>query len=121
MTALAGSMSTGAGAFLGIALGILLSVLLQALAGQWYMPPAFVGVCLLAAVLYLAWLDRQEPGANIERLARIWFARSGNKPSAPRACVLVARDAAELQVHVEQRHVALAAGGQGVVAILEAV
>jgi hydrogenase/urease accessory protein HupE len=45
---------------LGIGLGILLSVLLQALQGQWYMPLAFVTVCLVTAVVYLAWLDRQD-------------------------------------------------------------
>ncbi len=44
----------------GIALGLILSILLQALAGQWYMPLAFVTVCLGAAVAYLAWLDRQD-------------------------------------------------------------
>ena len=44
----------------GIALGLVLSILLQTLAGRWYMPAAFVGVCLAAAIAYLAWLDRQD-------------------------------------------------------------
>ncbi len=44
----------------GIALGIILSLLLRTFQGQWYMPVSFVAVCLGSAVLYLAWLDRQD-------------------------------------------------------------
>ncbi|MGD9642349.1 MAG: beta-ketoacyl synthase N-terminal-like domain-containing protein [Elusimicrobiales bacterium] len=57
-----------------------------------------------------AWLDRQEPAANIERLARGWFARCGSKPSARRACALVARDAAELLALASEAAEALRAG-----------
>jgi uncharacterized membrane protein len=45
---------------LGIGLGILLSLLVQHLAGQWYMPVSFVAVCLLSALAYMYWLDRQD-------------------------------------------------------------
>ena len=57
-----------------------------------------------------AWLSRQEPGTNIERLARAWFARSGGKPSALRACALVARDAAELLALAAEAAEALRSG-----------
>jgi len=43
-----------------------------------------------------SWLARQEPAANIERLARGWFARTGAKPGKKCACVLLARDQEEL-------------------------
>ena len=43
-----------------------------------------------------AWLARQEPAANIERLARGWFARTGSRPGKKCACVLLARDPEEL-------------------------
>ncbi|MDO8806622.1 MAG: beta-ketoacyl synthase N-terminal-like domain-containing protein, partial [Elusimicrobiota bacterium] len=43
-----------------------------------------------------AWTARQEPGANIERLARSWFAHTGAKPGKKCACVLLARAAEEL-------------------------
>ncbi|MBU2575407.1 MAG: type I polyketide synthase, partial [Elusimicrobia bacterium] len=43
-----------------------------------------------------AWLARQEPAANIERLARGWFAHTGARPGKKRACVLLARDMEEL-------------------------
>ncbi|MFA4824049.1 MAG: hypothetical protein WC593_02715 [Methanoregula sp.] len=45
---------------LGMALGIVLSALLRYLAGQWYMPTAFVGICLATAIVYMYWLDRQD-------------------------------------------------------------
>jgi uncharacterized membrane protein YfcA len=45
---------------LGIILGIVLSALVHYLAGQWYMPTAFVGICLVVAVGYMYWLDRQD-------------------------------------------------------------
>lgn len=43
-----------------------------------------------------AWLKRQEPGANIEKLARGWFAHTGPRPGKKCACVLLARTAEEL-------------------------
>ena len=43
-----------------------------------------------------AWLDRQEPAANIEKLARGWFAKTGARPGKKCACVLLARDLREL-------------------------
>ncbi len=43
-----------------------------------------------------AWLARQEPGANIERLARGWFAHTGARPGKNRACVVLARGGEEL-------------------------
>lgn len=46
--------------FLGIGLGIVLSLLLQTFRGHPYMPLAFVTVCLVSAVAYLVWLDRQD-------------------------------------------------------------
>ncbi len=45
---------------LGIVLGIVLSLFVQHFAGQWWMPTAFVGICLVVAVGYMYWLDRQE-------------------------------------------------------------
>ena len=38
---------------LGIGLGIVLSLLLRYLAGQWYMPAAFVAICTVTAILYM--------------------------------------------------------------------
>ena len=43
-----------------------------------------------------AWLARQEPAANIERLARGWFTHTGSRPGKKCACVLLARSAEEL-------------------------
>ena len=43
-----------------IGLGIVLSAMLKYLAGQWYMPAAFVGICLVTALVYMYWLDRQD-------------------------------------------------------------
>ena len=43
-----------------------------------------------------SWLARQEPGANIEKLARGWFARTGARPGKKCACILLARDQEEL-------------------------
>ncbi len=45
---------------LGIGLGIVLSALMRYLAGEWYMPTAFVAVCTITAVAYMYWLDRQD-------------------------------------------------------------
>jgi len=45
---------------LGIFLGIVLSVLVRAWAGRWYMPATFVGICLVTAIVYGLWLDRQD-------------------------------------------------------------
>ena len=45
---------------LGIVLGLVLSAMVRYLAGLWYMPTLFVGVCLVVAVLYMYWLDRQD-------------------------------------------------------------
>ena len=44
---------------LGIGLGIVLSALLHYGSGQWYMPPAFVAICAVTAMVYGYWLDRQ--------------------------------------------------------------
>jgi hypothetical protein len=43
-----------------IVLGIVLSAMMRYLAGQWYMPTLFVGICLLTAIVYMVWLDRQD-------------------------------------------------------------
>ncbi|HVN73410.1 MAG TPA: hypothetical protein VMT44_02315 [Methanoregula sp.] len=45
---------------LGIVLGIVLSLLVRSWSGQWYMPVAFVAVCLATAFAYGYWLDRQD-------------------------------------------------------------
>jgi uncharacterized membrane protein YfcA len=45
---------------IGIVLGIVLSLLVQNLAGQWYMPTLFVGICVIVALAYMSWLDRQD-------------------------------------------------------------
>ncbi|MHB8163514.1 MAG: hypothetical protein ACYDDV_04085 [Methanoregula sp.] len=45
---------------LGMVLGIILSAMMRYLAGQWYMPTAFVGLCLVVALGYMYWLDRQD-------------------------------------------------------------
>jgi uncharacterized membrane protein YccC len=45
---------------LGIILGVVLSSLIRYFAGQWYMPTAFVGICLVTAIGYMYWLDRQD-------------------------------------------------------------
>jgi hypothetical protein len=45
---------------LGIGLGIVLSAMLRFLAGLWYMPVAFVAICLVTALVYGWWLDRQD-------------------------------------------------------------
>ncbi|MFA4876965.1 MAG: hypothetical protein WC586_06095 [Methanoregula sp.] len=45
---------------LGVILGIILSSLIRYFAGQWYMPAAFVAICLVAALGYMYWLDRQD-------------------------------------------------------------
>ncbi len=45
---------------LGIGLGIVLSAMLRYLTGLWYMPVAFVALCLATALLYGWWLDRQD-------------------------------------------------------------
>ena len=37
---------------LGIGLGLVLSAMTRYLAGKWYMPTAFVGVCLFVAIVY---------------------------------------------------------------------
>ena len=41
-----------------IGLGLVLSCMIKYLAGQWYMPTAFVGICLVTALVYMYWLDR---------------------------------------------------------------
>ncbi|OIO04775.1 MAG: hypothetical protein AUJ51_01385 [Elusimicrobia bacterium CG1_02_56_21] len=43
-----------------------------------------------------SWLLRLEPGANIEKLARGWFAHTPPRPEKKGACVLLARDREEL-------------------------
>lgn len=45
---------------LGVILGLVLSAMIRYLAGQWYMPTLFVGVCLAVALLYMYWLDKQD-------------------------------------------------------------
>jgi hypothetical protein len=45
---------------LGVLLGLVLSAMIRYLAGQWYMPTLFVGVCLAVALLYMYWLDKQD-------------------------------------------------------------
>ena len=45
---------------LGIGLGLVFSALIRYLAGKWYMPTAFVGICLGVAIVYMYWLDRQD-------------------------------------------------------------
>ena len=45
---------------IGMVLGIVLSLLVQNLAGEWYMPTLFVGICLAVALAYMYWLDRQD-------------------------------------------------------------
>ena len=45
---------------LGIVLGLVLSALTRYFAGKWYMPTAFVGICLVVAIMYMYWLDRQD-------------------------------------------------------------
>jgi len=45
---------------LGIVLGIVLSALMRYLAGQWYMPVVFVGICAVTALVYGYWLDKQD-------------------------------------------------------------
>jgi hypothetical protein len=45
---------------LGIVLGLVLSSLLSFLAGKWYMPTVFVGICLFVAIVYMYWLDGQD-------------------------------------------------------------
>jgi uncharacterized membrane protein YccC len=45
---------------LGILLGLVLSALVHYFSGQWYMPTAFVGICLVTAIVYMYWLDRQD-------------------------------------------------------------
>ena len=42
-----------------IGLSLILSAMIRYLAGQWYMPTAFVGICLITALVYMYWLDRQ--------------------------------------------------------------
>ncbi|KAF0126694.1 MAG: polyketide synthase family protein [Elusimicrobia bacterium] len=42
------------------------------------------------------WLSEREPGANIEKLARDWFAAAGPRPAKKRACVLLASSAGQL-------------------------
>ena len=45
---------------LGILLGIVLSALLHYLAGVWYMPVLFVGICLGTVIVYGWWLEKQD-------------------------------------------------------------
>ncbi|MDO9036519.1 MAG: hypothetical protein Q7U51_15120 [Methanoregula sp.] len=45
---------------LGIGLGLVLSAMIRYLAGKWYMPTAFVGLCLVVAIVYMYWLDKQD-------------------------------------------------------------
>jgi hypothetical protein len=45
---------------LGIGLGIVLSALLRFLAGVWYLPVIFVGICAVTALTYGWWLDKQD-------------------------------------------------------------
>lgn len=45
---------------LAIVLGIVLSSLLKYFSGLWYMPAAFVAICLGTAIAYMYWLDRQD-------------------------------------------------------------
>jgi hypothetical protein len=45
---------------LGIVLGLVLSALIRYFSGQWYMPTVFVGICLVVAIIYMYWLDRQD-------------------------------------------------------------
>ncbi len=57
-----------------------------------------------------AWAGRQKPGVNIERLARGWFARAGSRPDRKRACVLLARDGAELLTLAAEAEAAISGG-----------
>jgi len=56
-----------------------------------------------------AWLAGQERDANIEKLARLWIARSGRRPAKKRACALVAGNAAELSALCAEAAAALRA------------
>lgn len=56
-----------------------------------------------------SWLAAQERGANIEKLARLWFARTGRRPAKKRACALVAANAAELSALCSEAAAALRA------------
>ena len=44
----------------GIVLGLVLSALVKYFSGEWYMPTAFVAICLIVALAYMYWLDRQD-------------------------------------------------------------
>jgi hypothetical protein len=50
----------------GIGLGLALSVLMTLFSGQWYLPVMFAAIALLTAVLYMAWLDRQDFPSELE-------------------------------------------------------
>ncbi|MDD2804879.1 MAG: beta-ketoacyl synthase N-terminal-like domain-containing protein [Elusimicrobiales bacterium] len=54
-----------------------------------------------------AWLGGKDQDENIEKLARAWFARSGARPEKKRACVLLARGAAELDALCSEAAAAL--------------
>ncbi|MCX5791271.1 MAG: beta-ketoacyl synthase N-terminal-like domain-containing protein, partial [Elusimicrobia bacterium] len=56
-----------------------------------------------------AWLARQEPGANIEKLGRGWFAHTGVRPGKKRACVVLARGGEELSALCAEAEPALRA------------
>lgn len=43
-----------------IGLGLVLSAMIRYLADRWYMPTLFVAVCLVTALVYMYWLDRQD-------------------------------------------------------------
>lgn len=49
----------------GIGLGLALSVLMRLFLGQWYFPFLFAALALGAAILYMAWLDRQDFRAGL--------------------------------------------------------
>ncbi|MDD5208669.1 MAG: beta-ketoacyl synthase N-terminal-like domain-containing protein [Elusimicrobiales bacterium] len=56
-----------------------------------------------------SWLSRQAPGANIEKLARAWFAHTGARPGKKCACVLLARGREELASLAESAETGLRA------------
>ena len=79
----------------GIGLGLLLSVLMVLLAGQWYLPVAFVLLAFLTLGLYMAWLDRQDLGDELEQRPRDMPGVAGNIPVSGVTVPAAVRPAAE--------------------------
>jgi len=55
------------------------------------------------------WQRRQDRSANIEKLARGWFAHNGTRPGKKSACVLLARDPGELTTLISEAEAGLRA------------